>query len=214
MTGKWLRDKLSTDQVEQISKEVHAAESGTWGEIVPMIVSSSTPGRSAEWVLSLLILLLATPASFVNRGHWMFWASEVLIVVLAIILPTPILRYFPTLRRWLIPREDLSAAVHSRAIIELEDVRLRHTERRTGVLLMVSWFERKVVVIGDEAISKKIKPEEWQSMVEDFAADLKAGQLAQGFTKSIRRTGEILRQHFPAEGHNADEIRNDLVIKD
>lgn len=209
----WLKGQLSASEASLISDQIHQAETRTEGEIVPMIVSSSTPGRSAEWVLMLILLLFTAPLALMDYTQPLFWISEVLLIAGAILLPRPLLGLFPGLRRWLIPHEDLMAAVHMRAILELEDARIRHTQRRTGVLLMVSWAERQVVILGDHAIAEKIKPEQWQLMVTEFAKDLKSGQVARGFEKAITATGQILQLHFPVQGSNPNEIQNDLVIK-
>ncbi|MBX3017874.1 MAG: hypothetical protein KF767_08295 [Bdellovibrionaceae bacterium] len=213
MTGDFLKGRLSAQDVLKISDEVHRAEEGTWGEIVPMIVSQSTPGRSAEWTLTLVLLLLTGPLTLIDPGHWSFWLAEIALVAIAILLPPYVFRAFPSLRRRLIPREDLRAAVHGRAIVELENVRLRHTKKRTGVLLMVSWHERKVVVLGDEAVAQAVRPDEWEALTAEFADDLRSGRLPEGFTTAIRKVGQVLRKHFPCTGENADEIKNDLVIK-
>lgn len=213
VTGDFLKGRLSKDDHRQISEEVHRAEQGTWGEIVPMVVAQSTPGRSAEWTLTLLILLLTGPLTLIEPTHWSFWLAEAALVIVALFLPPFVFSTFPSLRRYLIPREDLRAAVHGRAIVELEEVRLRHTKKRTGVLLMVSWRERKVVVLGDEAISQKIQAEEWEQITSAFAEELRAGNLAGGFKSAIQKIGVVLRSHFPCHEENADEIQNDLVVK-
>lgn len=213
MTGDFLKGRLSAEDVVKISDEVHRAEDGTWGEIVPMIVSQSTPGRSAEWTLTLVLLLFTGPLTLIEPGHWSFWLAELALVAVALLAPPYVFRAFPSLRRHLIPREDLRAAVHGRAIVELEEVRLRHTKKRTGVLLMVSWHERKVVILGDEAIARAIQAAEWEKLTAEFADELRAGRLAEGFQASIRKIGEVLRRHFPCTGDNADEIKNDLIIK-
>lgn len=213
VTGDFLRGRLKPEDVQRISESVRRAEDGTWGEIVPMIVSQSTPGRSAEWTLTLAILLLTGPLSLMRPGTLGFWLSELALVIVALVLPKVLFAWRPSMRRFFIPRDDLRAAVHGRAIVELEEVRLRHTQKRTGVLLMVSWYERKAIILGDEAIARTVPPEEWQSLVADFAQDLKAGHLSEGFTRTIAKIGEILQRHFPADGATPDEIQNSLVIK-
>lgn len=215
VAGKWAKIPLTEAEIKALSDCVRQAELKTDGEIVPMIVRRSVSGRTAEWVLSLLLFVILEPLFFLLTDWKDLPLLFALVALAAVvwILPRPLFHLCPWLERMLIHSEDLHAAVETRALLELEDARIRHTQRRTGILIFVSWFEHKAVILGDEGIAAKVPNEVWHSLVQDFIDALRAGKVFDGFEHSIRRTGEILSEHFPAQSENQNEISNDLIIK-
>lgn len=217
MTGKnfWKPDFLTQADLASVSATVAKVEESTDGEIVPMLVSRSAPGRTAEWLAAALLFLMTEPILmyFDFTPNLMLIATGIAAFV-SVLLPAPLFRMFPGLHRRLLHPDDLTLAVEARAMLELENMRVRHTHKRTGILIFVSWFERKAVVLGDEGIAKKITPELWQKLVTELAQDMKSGSVKTGFEKAITSAGVLLTEHFPASAHNPNEIRNDLIIRD
>ncbi len=86
------------------------------------------------------------------------------------------------------------------------------TEDNCGVLVYINLAERKVDIVADRAITRKIDASTWQkvcsTMTEGFArGDFHASTLA-----AIEHINELLRQHFPATGARANELPDRPIV--
>ena len=59
--------------------------------------------------------------------------------------------FLPDLRRALVPAEALAARVHQRATQAFVEEDVFRTRDRTGILIFISLFEHRVVVLADRA---------------------------------------------------------------
>src|SRR5206468_3238135 len=76
---------------------------------------------------------------------------------------------------------------------------LRETRERTGILVFVSLFERRVVVLGDAGIHAKVGDEHWQRTRDAILGGIARGSLADGLVEGVRACGQELAAHFPAK---------------
>jgi uncharacterized membrane protein len=116
--------------------------------------------------------------------------------------------------RLFIPLRMRQKLVLLRAELEFHRMHMRGTQARTGILIMASLYEHEVVVLADEAISKKLPAETWAEVVQLVLSGIKNKDTAGGFCNAIKKCGEILSQHFPASHKNPDELSNTLIIKE
>ena len=63
----------------------------------------------------------------------------------------------PTLRRFLVSPDEMDHQVRRRALQAFVEHEVFATRERTGVLLILSLFERRVVVLGDAGINAKVQ---------------------------------------------------------
>lgn len=66
------------------------------------------------------------------------------------------------------------------------------TRRRTGVLVLVSLFERQVVVLPDTGLARRLDRNTLQGIIERMAASLKAGLVARALEDGLGRLEEVL----------------------
>lgn len=247
----WLNQHLSSSDIEAIEKAVAEVEHATDAEIVPMIVRRSTSAtmgrRLAFWfTFALISLVLGGAVAFSGSAvvesvrDWVFarfdlWPDpavaralglliELLLALVVFALSRGIaglLVQIEWFERWLFPVADLAGEVIHRAEFEFAKSDLRRTQRRTGVLIFVSIFERRAVVLADSAFaggdgrgwneeSQKVVDEVLSKMLEQ----MKQGHMADAFTDAIRMLGEHLASVAPAKMENQDELSNRVRILD
>ena len=83
------------------------------------------------------------------------------------------------------------------------------TRRRTGVLLLVSLFERQVVVLPDTGLGQRLSKEALQRIITRMTIALASGQVARALEDGLSSLEEVLTVTVPGEsGDNelADEI--------
>lgn len=245
----WLNRYLSASDIEAIEKVVAEVEHATDAEIVPMIVHRSTSvtmgRRLAFWfTFALISLVLGGAIAFSGSAvvetvrDWFFarfdlWpepgvasALGLLVELLLALMVFALSRWIAGLlvqlewfERWLFPVADLSSDVIHRAEFEFAKSDLRRTQRRTGVLIFVSLFERRAVVLADSAFAGgdgRSWNEESQKVIDQvlfkMLEQMKRGHMVDAFTDAIRMLGQHLASVAPARTENKDELSNRVRV--
>jgi len=203
---------FTSDEKHRIEQAVTAAEKKTSGEIVPMLVTTS--GRYAEVELLGLVLglMLGTLSEFYWHDPWGQVQTYTLLPMLGAIVGFAVFS-IPSLKRRLISKHRVAEAVHTRSLAAFTGHGLHYTKAHTGILILASLLERRVVVLADRGIHEKVADGTWEEVVEILTAGLKSGEACDAFCKAIERCGAILAEHFPRQTEDQDELPNRLVTK-
>jgi len=203
---------FTSEEQERIQQAVMAAEKKTSGEIVPMLVSTS--GRYAEVELSGLIvgLVIGTLAAYIWHDPWGSIQVYLLFPVVGAILGF-IISSIPGVKRRLISEPRISEAVHLRSLAAFTGHGLHYTKAHTGILILASLLERRVVVLADRGINEKVQAGTWDEVVGIVTLGLRSGNACDAFCKAIERCGEILAQHFPRAPDDEDELADKLITE-
>ncbi len=87
---------------------------------------------------------------------------------------------------------------------------LHKTALRNGVLIYLAYEDKKFAIIGDEGISQKVGQHFWNAELEILRENFSVGDFENGFVRAIEEAGKRLREYFPAQGANANELPNDI----
>lgn len=218
---------FSADDRKAVSAAVAEAELKTSAEIVPVVATTSDRYERAEDLVGLGTALTAVAATwtqfqrFVPSSDWegdaelalhlpyvlfVFAAGWALGVVLA--------KTLPWLKRLAISRKTSLARVLIAAHHAFESLHVGGTSNSEGVVIYVSLFERRVCVWADHSVSEKIPESEWKDACTALTAALREGKPREGFVLAIRKLGEVLAKHFPAQPAHSNELSNELRILD
>lgn len=207
---------LSDQEIQQISAAVQKAEEHTSGEIVPVIVKSSSAVGHVPLILTLILLLVTLFAEFPWMSSpalrpWLFmWP---VLGIFYYVIAHPIARSF-WLQRILTSNVDEEMQVVRRAQLEFFLNGVKGTKESTGILIFISVMERRAVILADEGIAKKIGQEVWAAQVTKLTRELRHGQWSKAFLEAIEDCGKLLSTHFPTTSHNDNQLSNQLVIKE
>ncbi len=199
---------LTGDERERIRAAVAVSERSTAGEIRVLVV-----GRSAPWswlagaVVGVAVGVLVW--AFQHAASWGYpGAVEVLIAVAAALGTT-------ALGAWLTPpgRKSNDRAVWDRARREFTRLGIGKTAGATGVLVMISLYEREAVVLADRAINDKVAPDTWAREVKILLDGVKAGRPADGIAAAVTEVGALLAKHFPRRDDDKNELSDDVVLR-
>jgi putative membrane protein len=203
---------FTNKEQERIQRAVGAAEQKTAGEIVPMIVNAS--GRYAEVEMGGVVtgLVVGTLASFIWHDPWEALHSQVLWPLAGAVVGF-LICIIPAVKRRLIPKDRIEAAVDLRSLAAFTAHGLHHTKDHTGILILISLLEHRVEVLADKGINEKVSPGTWDEIVRTVTAGLKSGNACDAFCAAIDRCGAILAQHFPRAADDRDELANKLLTE-
>jgi len=204
------KDYFSAEEQQRIRDAVAAAEARTAGEIVPQVVDASFDYPRAE----------TFGAGFFALGSavlisWWFGASSVWVflpVFLLGYLPCKwLIRALPGLHRHLIHPREMAAEVEEKAMLSFFELGVHRTRERTGILILISLFERRVQLLADEGINARVAPETWEEIVHTITAGLHHGDACEALCRAIARCADILEEHFPRRSDDRNELP-DLVL--
>jgi putative membrane protein len=123
-------------------------------------------------------------------------------------------RLVPGWKRMFVSEQRASAAAEEQAVNEFHRLGLSRTHARTGVLLLVSLFERRVVVLGDAGIHAKVGDEHWNATRTAILEKVRSGHVDEGLVDGIRASGAVLAQHFPWTEGDRNELPDRVVVRD
>ena len=215
---KWLRSRLSKDDLGMIEEAIRKAELNTSGEIIPLVVRrSSTIGHIPLTLILFFIsswLITDRIASFYTNRSSLDSPLLSLSALALILFLTAILTKREWVQRLLTPRYDQILQVNQRAEVEFFTSNIKKTIGSTGVLIMLSLMERRAVVLADKAVNDKLPPETWNKVIEEIISQVKNKNIAEGMVVGIKLCGEILAQNLPILPDDTNELANHLVIKE
>jgi putative membrane protein len=201
---------FSADEQEKIRQSIAAAESRTSGEIVPMIVGASDKYVDASITCLIVGLLLGSAAALFWGDPWGLPRAELAWPLSGAALGL-LIGQIPAVKRALTPKRRIDEAVHIRTLAAFTAHGLHYTQAHTGILILASLFERRVVVLADRGINEKVKPGTWDEIVAIITTGLRSGNGAAAFCAAIERCGEILAQHFPRAPDDRNELEDTLI---
>jgi putative membrane protein len=212
---------LTAAERERVTRCVREVEKSTSGEIVPLVRSASYHYPAAVLLGSLVVSMLLAAGATAADAVFKPWGSLRLVdlwvfpavFVVAYLVVYQLLRGIPALKRPFIAAAEMSEEVGEAALTAFYRHRLAETRDRTGILLFVSVYERRAVVLADKGINLKVPPETWQQVVDLVVEAIRDGRPAEGLCEAVARCGQIVSSQFPVRAGDKDELRN-LIVED
>ena len=215
---KTLAEAFLTQQEQNtITATVQEVELTTSGEIVPMIVSSSHdyPMAAVNFSITVGLPLAVLFSMLVGAQFWI--GSQNMWLFLAFFAAHSGLAFFLVSRSsrikslFLNPKHVEKEVVNG-ALSAFYKEKLFKTRDENGILLYISVLEQKVWVLADAGINNKIDQKEWDSVVKELTTGIKTGNKCEAICESIQQVGRILKEHFPYQKSDTDELHN-LIIR-
>ena len=199
MSRATLEGLFSDADQEAIRQHVAAAETRTAGEVVPYVVAISGSYAGAPWrgaALGAVLTAVAAAMLHTLEGFWggSPWLWGVLPTAAGAVLGLLACTLFPGPRRWCIPGEQIEEQVELRAAAAFVEAEVFDTRDRTGVLLFISLFEHRVLVMADSGIHARVSQHAWDHIATDLAAGIKAGRLTPALLEAIEAVGGLLEE--------------------
>lgn len=209
---------LSNDERARVETAVKEAEKLTAGEIVVMIISASYQYPLAIVIgaaaFALLLALIFTPLAGARlwiggQNMWLFLGF----LTVFFILFHEIIKRIPWLKRFFISRKEIDDEVEEAAITNFFDQGLYRTRDQTGVLILISVFERRVWVLADRGINTRVSESQWDDIVKMITDGIKQKRPADAICEAVEKIGELLKTYFPIKPDDTDELKNLIIEK-
>ena len=200
---------LSEKDKKSIAEAVKRAEMTTSGEIVFALADSSGHYHHATLLGALIgavaaaALYLALPIS--HSIDLVLWAEIIAFALVYAVLP------HLSLRHWFIPGREMNDCVHDAAFREFYSSGLYKTRAANGVLIYLSCFEHRVVVLGDKGIHEKMGDPHWHEVRDRIIQGIRQGQAVTGICDAIDLCGKALAANFPHLPDDVNELSDDVI---
>lgn len=217
-----MKDRFTDSDLQRIKTAVKEAENKISGEIVPVIVERSGNYLIANYKGSLLGAALAFIAMILLDRYLITDASNTLfydpvfiffVVVVGGGIGAALPYFSEPLKRMLLSQSYLEQTTRQRAENAFLQEEVFHTRHRTGIMIFISFFEHEVMVMADRGISKVVEQKQWDKIVAELVAQIRAGKIIEGLEVGIKRCGEILLEKgFNKSEDDVNELRDDLRV--
>ena len=186
---------MTNEDREKVRAAVAKAESALTAEIVPCVFEQSSPYPEAAWAGAGIGMSLAVAGLFfLDKLHplWVPLSRLILWVPVAGLAGAVLGRWCPPVKRALVGRERMEAAVARRAKEVFFDRGISRTAGRDGVLIFASLLERRVVVLADEAVRVKVPSGAWDAAVAAMTALAAEGRVAEGLCAAVEKAAAAI----------------------
>jgi uncharacterized membrane protein len=86
------------------------------------------------------------------------------------------------------------------------------TEENSGVLLYVQLIDRRIEIVADRGIARRVAQAEWDAVCRAMEHAFRQHQYEAGALQAIRNVTEILARHFPSTGAHPNELPDKPVV--
>lgn len=194
---------LRDTDLKQIEARIAEAEATTAAEFVVLTVSRSDSYLDVRALFAAFIALASAMLVHVSVPSlpfsWLSWVQLVAFLIAVLGSASPLV-----LRR-IVPRARLEQSVLARAEREFLEHGIFETRARTGVLILLSDAEHRVVILGDRGIHERVQIDGWEKHVAHVTTAIARGRAADGICDVIGELGALLAKAWPAT-----DARNEL----
>lgn len=97
-----------------------------------------------------------------------------------------------------------------RATEVFDFLHMNNTKYSNGVLIYVAVEDKTIVILGDEGINKVVPRNFWESTKELIIQSFKKGAIKNGLVAGILEAGKELKEHFPRQRDDKNELPNTI----
>lgn len=100
--------------------------------------------------------------------------------------------------------------VLDRAAYWFEQLEMHKTELRNAVLFYLALEDHQFAILGDAGINLKVSDDFWENIKEVMTGYFREGKFTEGLSTGIIMAGEQLKQHFPWNSDDVNELSDEI----
>lgn len=99
-----------------------------------------------------------------------------------------------------------------RAVKVFENLKMHQTRLQNGTLIYLAVKDKKFAIFGDEGINSVVPEDFWEEIKETMAAQFQKDAFSVGISDGIRQVGQKLKEFFPYQEDDVNELDDDISI--
>ncbi len=104
--------------------------------------------------------------------------------------------------------------VLDRATYVFNKLKMDKTELRNGVLFYLAIKNRKFAILGDMGINEKVPDDFWDDIKDTMLTFFREDKFAEGLAEGVAMAGMQLKEHFPYQTDDVNELSDDISFGD
>lgn len=211
-----MKHTLNDEERSRLDKDIAEAEKRTGAQIVLAVIERSDSYAELPWkafalgssIAGLLVILINASLQLISSG------SGILLAVVTVLSTGAGLAllciFIPDFARLFLRVHRAEGETRQYAESLFLSREMFATQKRKSVLLLVSLFERRVVVLPDSGLKEKMNQQVIENIIGHMRPYLSAGQTARALKAGLEKLEEILSGNAgPASSVN--ELPDDII---
>jgi putative membrane protein len=211
-----MKQILTDKERSHLDRRIADAEKRTGAQIVLAVIARSDSFAELPWKAFALGVSIAGLFVFLLEMLWPVWTSDTTVLLAvtmtlaagAVCALTAV--YLPGFARLFLSSHRAEAEVRQYAESLFLSRELFATRERTGILVLISLFERQVIVLPDTGVSRRLIRDAMEEIISLMLPSLNSGRIARALEDGLERLAEILA--VTATGESAEnELPDDII---
>jgi uncharacterized membrane protein len=110
--------------------------------------------------------------------------------------------------------KDCKTDVLDRAAYIFKKLGMHKTQLRNGVLFYLALEDHTFAILGDAGINSVTPDDFWDNIKEKMLEHFREGKIADGLVTGILMAGEKLKEHFPHQKDDVNELSDEISFGD
>ena len=99
-----------------------------------------------------------------------------------------------------------------RTVRVFEKLKMHETQLRNGTLIYLAIKDHKFAIFGDEGINEIVPDNFWEDVKDEMGQHFNKGKFADGVARGILLIGEKLKEFFPYQQDDINELPDDISV--
>jgi putative membrane protein len=213
--------RLSAGESDALDRLIARVEARTGVQVVAAVVPRSDSYLELPWkAFALGAALAASAVAFfdMRAGQWATSATGLVhaVAVLGPAAACALLAVFvPAFARLFLreTRSHVEVKQYAQSLFLTRE--LFRTRRRTAILVLVSWFERRIEILPDSGLHDRVAPAEWRQVIDAMTPHLRESRPVHALEAGISAVERLLvSKGFRPDPDGANELPDRPIEED
>jgi putative membrane protein len=211
-----MKQYLSSNERQRLNELITETEKRTNTQIVLAIINRSDTYTELPWkafalatsIAGLSVVVLSLLLNSWNTLTTILFAIG--ITLLAGIVFALLAVFVPPFAKLFLSAHRAEEEVHQYAESLFLEKELFATEKRKGILVLISLFERKVIVLPDKGISNLLSRDDMHEIIKPMIIMLRRNEVMKAFEGGLKQLSEILDARGKPDVYK-NELSNNII---
>lgn len=95
-----------------------------------------------------------------------------------------------------------------------QKLKMHNTALRNAVLILVCPADHKAAILGDKGINSIIENDFWDNTLKELLSYCSKDLITEGICKTVDKVGNLIKQKYPYQEGDINELDNEIILED
>lgn len=95
-----------------------------------------------------------------------------------------------------------------------QKLKMHNTALRNAVLILVCPADHKAAILGDKGINSVIENDFWDNTLKELLSYCSKDLITEGICKTVDKVGNLIKQKYPYQEGDLNELDNEIILED